>query len=105
MIGVGDKVVCVNAGVWPEPNTKLPSGLELGAVYTVAAVGQNKYWGDVCVWLVETRNPYPPLSEDVGYRIKRFRKVATSKKFKAIEVFREIDRKIFSGEVVKEKVR
>lgn len=93
MIGVGDKVVCVNAAsifghVWVGD---VPVE---GRVYTVSAVVPSRVLlGETALLLEEIQNSIhgDPLDEDWGYLTCRFRPVRKTD----ISIFQEIDRKVF----------
>lgn len=101
MIGVGDKVVCINNGDHPRalPGGQWPhfgSRPEIGAVYTVVDAGVHAGTGDAVVFLREITNG-PKGNRGVGYATWRFRKVITPKT--SIELFKQIDRDVFAGKV------
>lgn len=87
MIGVGDKVVCVDADAALDV---IP--ISVGEVYTVRFIGEDRD-GDVGVRLNECRNHIHPDGWEGGYYLSRFRPVQTTTT--DISIFQEMDDREF----------
>ncbi len=99
---VGDEVVCTNLdmpsdAVW---NAKFQRPV-IGAAYRVRAVFEVPgFWFyrvqfPIFVRLQEITCPYGGAGEESGFPWQWFRKVEKPKQESSIEIFREIDRKVF----------
>lgn len=92
MIGIGDKVVCIEA---PWIDSPAPNKPQIDEIYTVRDSVDSK--GTVFLRFKELINPVqavPWFTGEEAFWIECFRKVTTIKT--DISIFKEIDRKIFS---------
>ncbi len=99
MIGVGDRVVCVDEATYTR-SIWVGDAPVVGNIYTVIGiVPSHNPPNNLALILAEIKNIDPSDPEDIewGYLITRFRKVKTTKT--DISIFTQIDRDVFNKEL------